>query len=159
MLDRLKTFFGSLSDHPRGKALDANDPRVAAAALMFHVVEADGVRDEIERLRLGDALSGAYALSGADLERVMAAGEKADREAVDLFAFTSVLNRQLDEAAKVEFIGVLWEVVYADGELHELEDNIVWRVAELIGVSPRDRMLERQRVRDAHGLPTANDAG
>jgi uncharacterized tellurite resistance protein B-like protein len=151
MLDRLKSFFGSLTDQSR-QMVAADDPRVAAAALMFHVIDADGVRDEAERQRLADVLSGAYALSGLELEHVMAAGEEADRDAVDLFAFTSVLNRGLDETAKVEFIGILWEMVYADGELHELEDNIVWRVAELIGVSPRDRVLERQRVRAAHGV-------
>lgn len=159
MLDRLKLFFASLSDQPQPKPVAEDDARVAAAALMFHVIDADGVRDDSERQRLADVLSSTYALSGDELERIMIAGEKADREAVDLFAFTSVLNRTLDEAAKVEFIGILWEMVYADGELHELEDNIVWRVAELIGVSQRDRMLERKRVRDAQGAAEPNDAG
>jgi uncharacterized tellurite resistance protein B-like protein len=41
----------------------------------------------------------------------------------------------------------MWDVVYADGELHKLEDNIVWRVAELIGVDRRDRVAARQRAR------------
>lgn len=152
MLERLKSFFGSLGDHPREITLDADDPRVAAAALMFHVIDADGMRDEVERQRLADVLASTYALSGDELERVMEAGEEADREAIDLFAFTSVLNRQLDESAKVEFVAILWQLVYADGEMHELEDNVVWRVAELIGVSPRDRVLARQRVRDASGV-------
>ena len=38
----------------------------------------------------------------------------------------------------------MWEIVYADGELHELEDNVVWRVAELIGVDRRDRVEARR---------------
>ena len=38
-------------------------------------------------------------------------------------------------------------MVYADGQLHELEDNIVWRVAELIGVSGRARVETRQRAK------------
>jgi uncharacterized tellurite resistance protein B-like protein len=40
----------------------------------------------------------------------------------------------------------MWQIVYADGELHELEDNIVWRVAELIGIEQRERILLRQQV-------------
>ncbi|MEO0637039.1 MAG: TerB family tellurite resistance protein, partial [Pseudomonadota bacterium] len=41
-------------------------------------------------------------------------------------------------------------IVYSDGQLHELEDNVVWRIAELLGVSARDRMLAKQdAVRDA----------
>jgi uncharacterized tellurite resistance protein B-like protein len=152
MLDRLKSFFGTLTEKPREDALGVDDPRVAAAALMVHIIDADGVRDETERKRLRDLLADAYGLSGNELDQVVSAGEEAEREAVDLFAFTSVLNRSLDEAKKVDLIALLWEIVYADGEMHELEDNIVWRISELIGVSPRDRMLMRQRVRDEQGL-------
>ena len=35
-------------------------------------------------------------------------------------------------------MGVI-RVTDLDGKNHELEDNMVWRVAELIGVSTRDR--------------------
>lgn len=156
MLDRLKSFFGSLSETaPKGE-FGTDDPRVAAAALMFHVMEADGIRDSSEQVRMREMLSRAYALSGRDLDKVVAAGDAAHSEAIDLFAFTSVLNRGLDATAKVEFIGLLWEMVYADGELHELEDNIVWRVAELIGVSHRERVEMRQQVRDRRGHGEGN---
>lgn len=154
MLERLKSFFSALPDKPRGGTLKADDPRVAAAALMFFVIDADGVRAETERERLREVLAGSYALSGGELDEIVKAGDEAHREAIDLFAFTSVLNRSLDEAAKIEFIGILWEMVYADGEIHELEDNIVWRTAELIGVSQRDRVLMRQRVRNEQGGDT-----
>jgi uncharacterized tellurite resistance protein B-like protein len=36
--------------------------------------------------------------------------------------------------------------VFADGVVNELEDNMVWRTAELLGVSSRDRMILRKRV-------------
>ncbi len=35
---------------------------------------------------------------------------------------------------------MLWEVVMADGVIHEFESNLVWRTAELLGVSTRDRV-------------------
>jgi uncharacterized tellurite resistance protein B-like protein len=44
----------------------------------------------------------------------------------------------------------MWEIVYADGELHELEDNVVWRVAELIGVDSRERIALRHLVQGQH---------
>jgi uncharacterized tellurite resistance protein B-like protein len=148
MLERLKSFLKSLPGSGADTAqADADDPRVAAAALMFHVIDADGVRDEAERRRLREVLSQAYAITGHELDAVIDAGEEAEREAVDLYIFTSVLKRHLDDKARVEFVGLLWEMVYADGELHELEDNVVWRVAELIGVSSRDRTDMRRRVR------------
>ena len=155
MLDRLKSFFGSLPEREGHAPVRADEPDVAAAALMLSVIEADGLHGEAERMRLRDALKAAYGLSGEALADVMAAGEAAFREAVDLSAHTAVLARALDDAAKADFVGILWEIVHADGDLHELEDNTVWRIAELIGVSQHERVMQRRQVRERHGLPDA----
>lgn len=152
MLQRLKSFLGALPDNPGMAEPDTDDPRVAAAVLMLLIADADGVRVEAESAMLRQALAETYSLSPPLVEKIVAVSEDARSEAIDLFSFTSVLNRALDEAGKVEFIGLLWEMVYADGEMHELEDNLVWRIAELIGVSARERVLMRRRVRDAFGI-------
>ena len=150
MIDRLINF---LRDLPTGdkarKQQEADDPRVAAAALMFHVMDADGVRQQVERDRLSQMLVESYAIDGDDLRDILDAGEAADREAIDLYSFTSVLKRNLDAVARSEFIRILWEIVYADGERHELEENVVWRVAELIGVERAERVALRQSVEAA----------
>ena len=41
---------------------------------------------------------------------------------------------------------MLWEIAFADGSVDEFEENTIWRIAELLGVSTRDRVLLRQRV-------------
>ena len=41
---------------------------------------------------------------------------------------------------------MMWEVIYADGRLNEFEDNLVWRAADLLNVSSRDRVEIRRRV-------------
>ena len=55
----------------------------------------------------------------------------------------------------------MWEVVFADGKLHELEEHTLWRVAELIGVDRRDRILARQQAQrqasQATGEPTEDE--
>ena len=154
MLDRLKSFFGALPGQRRADIVIAEDDAcVAAAALMLSVIEADGLHDGVERTRLREALSEAYGLAGAALDEVVAAGETAQREAVDLSFLTGALARTLDDAAKAEFVGILWEIVHADGELHEVEDNTVWRIAELIGVNAHSRTVQRRLVREKYGLP------
>ncbi len=153
MFDGVIRFFQEL---PGGRAKpeprDGDDPRVAAAALMFHVMDADGVRASTEREQLEKMLTETYALSGEDLTALVKAGDAANREAIDLYAFTRVLKRHLDIAARSNFIRLLWEIVYADGERHELEDNVVWRVAELIGVERAERVALRRSVAAAAGL-------
>jgi uncharacterized tellurite resistance protein B-like protein len=147
LLDRLSAFFQGDEGVGAGKhAYSPDDPRVAAAALMFHLVDADGVREDAETEKLRELLHEAFGVEGKELLRLVEAGEIADRQSVDLYAFTSVLKRSFDFRERCEFIEIMWEIAYADGERHELEDNIVWRIAELIGVDSRDRIALRQRV-------------
>jgi uncharacterized tellurite resistance protein B-like protein len=147
MLERMIAF---LKDIPRpsgtARPMRVDDPRIAVAALMYHVMDADGVRQDVEWDRIKQLLSESYGIEGRELDQLVQAGEAADHEAIDLYAFTSVLMRHLDEQARIDFIRLMWDVVYADGELHELEDNTLWRVSELLGVDSRDRVLARQQA-------------
>ncbi len=149
MFERLISFFKELPGLDSAKkkqTFSDEDPRLAAAALMFHVIEADGEQHEKERKRLSDLLSQAYDLQGDDLQALIKAAETADQESIDLYRFTSVLKRHLDVPARLNFIEVLWEMVYADGDVGEIEDNIMWRIAELIGVDQQQRVGLKLRV-------------
>lgn len=147
MLERVLSFLKDLPGSGSGRhGGEEDETRVAAAALLHHVMNADGVRQDVEWERFKQILAETYAIGGAELDRLARAGERAENEAIDLYAFTSVLKRHLDAEARKAFIGLMWEMVYADGELHELEDNVVWRVAELIGVERRDRIEARRRA-------------
>jgi uncharacterized tellurite resistance protein B-like protein len=157
MLEQLKSFLGSLKPASGDKKSGADDVRVAAAALMIYVADSDGLRGDAESAQLRAALAEAYDISGKQLEKILSAGEKASREAIDFYQFTSVLNRQLGQDEKIGLVRLLWETVYADGELHEIEDNVVWRIAELIGVEQRQRVVLRQQAREASGIASERD--
>lgn len=129
-----------------------NDVRTASAALLFHVIDADGIVTDDERARMRQVLSEEFKIDAADAERLAAAGQAADEGAVDLFHFTSVLKNRLEEEDRIRFVEMLWQVTYADGEVHELEDNLIWRVADLLGVSTRDRMLMKREAANPSGV-------
>ena len=56
------------------------------------------------------------------------------------------MNDNFTPEQRIELMEMLWEVVYADNEVHEFEVNLLRRVGGLIYVSDRDRALARQRV-------------
>jgi uncharacterized tellurite resistance protein B-like protein len=145
MFERFGKFLQGLGgvDEPR---LTREDPRVAAAALFYHIIDADGVSEPVEREKIRELLQKEYALDKDELRDILKAGKRAEDESIDFYAFTSVLKRSLDAEQRVLFIELLWEIVYADGVRHELEESIVGRVAELMGVSDRDRVLMRQEA-------------
>ena len=142
MFEKLMAFLGSLgAEAPKPDQTD--DPSVAVVALALSVINADGVVDPKERQVLEDVIRARFNLSKVEFEAKLAAAERAEERAVDLYHFTSRLNRSLDERQKTEFIGMLWQIVHADNDRNELEDHLIWRIAELIGVSGRDRVTRR----------------
>ena len=120
--------------------------------MLFHVGEADGTVTDAELDRLKALLAEEFDLDERETLRVLEAGREADQDAVDLFRFTNVLMKTLDETRRIHFIELLWQITYADGEVHELEDNTIWRVAELLGVSTRDRMLMKRQAAAHSGV-------
>ncbi|MCJ8520190.1 putative tellurite resistance protein B-like protein [Pseudorhizobium tarimense] len=156
MFDRLQAFIQNLSERQPEGEFPPGDPRVAFAALCFQVMEADGTVSEDEREMLRDLLRDRYDLAGEKLNSLIEAGREAGQEAVDYYRFTSDLNRHLDPEERVELMGVLWDLVHADGERSEMEDHVIWRIADLMGVSDRDRVLQRQ---DAAARQSGGDAG
>jgi uncharacterized tellurite resistance protein B-like protein len=156
MLATLKSF---LSDFTEGtKQPDQfgdDDYRLAVAALLVHLVAVDGNVSEPENAKLRSVLMQRFDLDESETDRLVAAATQADHEAVDLYHFTRLLNRTLDEAGRRRMVEMMWEIVYADGERTEFEDNIVWRVADLLGISSRERIELRQHV----AARTASDAG
>ncbi|UHS57713.1 TerB family tellurite resistance protein [Agrobacterium vaccinii] len=146
MFDRIQSFFQNLTQGGSQQDFAPDDLRVAIAALCFQVMEADGTVSDVERKRLRELLQEHYQLSSGKLEALMDAGREAGREAVDYYRFTADIRRHLDEEKRIELIGILWDIVYADGERNEMEDHVIWRVADLLGVSVRDRVLQRQQA-------------
>jgi uncharacterized tellurite resistance protein B-like protein len=146
MFDRLMAFLNSL-----GGETPANEPdsvAVAIIALALHVVQADGIIADAETETLETAIRSYFNLSKGEFDVMLKAARREEEDAVDLFRFTSRINRALDERQKTEFIGMLWQIVHADNDRNELEDHLVWRIAELIGVSGRDRVNKRLDVED-----------
>ena len=151
MFERLQQFLASLSGGDSRPAFAIDDPRVAVMALCIQVMEADGRVLESEKKALRARFKEFYPVNETELDALVAAGTDAESEAIDFFQFTSELKRQLSEEQRVSLIGLLWEIVYADGERSEMEDHAIWRIADLLGVSGRERIMKRQEVAERMG--------
>ena len=146
MLNVLRNLFGKIGSGNKPERFQADDGRLALAALLVHCTAIDGTVSAGEQDKLRAVLAGTFGLSGDDLDALLAEALAAEREAVDLYRFTSVLKRQMSEAERIRVIEQLWEIVFADGASHEFEENLVWRVAELLGVHRSDRIARKRAV-------------
>ena len=87
-----------------------------------------------------------FELSNGEVSSLLIDAEQKERDAVDIYGFTSVLARELDQPGRQKIVEMLWQVTFADGIVHEFENNLVWRSAELLGVSTRDRINLKKKV-------------
>ena len=67
-------------------------------------------------------------------------------EANQLLGFTRTIKDRYSLEERIELIEMIWEVVYADGELHDYEANLLRRLGGLLYVSDRERGDARKRV-------------
>jgi uncharacterized tellurite resistance protein B-like protein len=146
MLKEIKSFFADLTGGKEMAHFDDNDYRVAAAALLVHVATLEKELSEAGRAKLHALLKSRFELSDELTEELIDAAVAADHEAVDFYHFTSLLNRTLNEEGRQRIVEMMWEMVYADGRVTEFEENVMWRVSDLLGVSTRDRIALRQEV-------------
>jgi uncharacterized tellurite resistance protein B-like protein len=154
MLAELKEFLSELIDGQKPQSHFAeNDFRRAAAALLVHVATLDGDLTDAKRRKLHAILEAQYGLDPAATDDLIAEATQDDHEAVDFYHFTSLLMRTLDEAGRLRVVEMLWEMVYTDGNVTEFEQNVMWRVADLLAVSSRDRIALRERVAAAQNNP------
>lgn len=146
MLAAIKRFLTDIAESGSRTAVGEDELELAAAALLFHVIAVDGVVADAERETLTGLLARRFNLDPTEVGSLVKAAESADAEAVDLYAFTSILKRRLEPADRERIIEMMWKLVYADGSVHEFEDNVVWRVAELLGVPARTRVLLKKEA-------------
>ena len=157
MFDSFRNFIVDFVDggkHP--SQFGEDDYRLAAVALLVHAATIDGEMSPRERDKLNAVVKRRFALDEAAADELIDKATLAEHDAVDLYHFTSLLNRALDEEGRARVVEMMWEIVYADGQRDELEDNLIWRAADLLGVSQRERIALRRRIGGEAGEGGAN---
>lgn len=146
MLAKIKSF---LSGGDEGENTpDANDDGVAAAAVAVFVEAAqlDGDFDEDERRVIGNILTERFQLSAEDAEALINDALREHDSPNKVYAATRLIRDVFSDEERIDVLEMLWEVAYADGEVHDYEANLVRRVAGLLYVQDRDSGRARKRV-------------
>jgi uncharacterized tellurite resistance protein B-like protein len=101
---------------------------------------------DARRGKLHAVLKASFGLDDLTTVKLIDDAAAADRSAIDLYNFTRQLNDVLDDHGRRQIVKMMWEVIYVDGSMNEFENNIIWRAADLLGVSSRQRIELRQRI-------------
>ena len=148
MLDRLRHFIADVvsSETPEHRSFDETGCKLAATALFVHIISLDGAPSDVEIRKLHELIETRFGLDPGTANKLIEAATRVEGDAVDLYRFTSVIMRSLNDEDRLRIVEMMWELVYADGHVSEFEENVVWRAADLLAVSSRDRIELKHRV-------------
>ena len=132
------------------QALDeARSLQLSTAVLLVEVMRCDTHFAAPERAATEKALRSTFALSDAELARLMVQAEQTAQGANDYFRFTSAMNDQFNQAQKIQVVELMWQVAYADGVLDENEHHLISKVAGLLHVTHGEYIAAKMHAKEA----------
>ena len=108
--------------------------RIAAAALLLEMTRMDQNVSFAERARVLRSVEENFGLDAHQAAELLRLAETQAREATDYFQFTNLIKNHMTPEQRERLIEQLWEVAYADGELHPYEEHLVRKIADLLYV-------------------------
>ena len=148
MINRVKALFLDRGGGPeaRGAGHSHEELQIAAAALMVEAAQLDDDFDARERAKIRDLVTERFGLDPEESEGLIEVAEERVARASHLYGFTRIVKSAFTQDERIELMEMLWEVVYADGELHHFEANLMRRLAGLLQIPDRDSGLARKRA-------------
>lgn len=148
MLEALKSLFFP----DRSACGDADPVALATAVLLVEAGTMDGTFDAQEKDSVLRLLAQRFSLEESAAQRLLEAAVATAEKSTELYSHSRTVKDNLSYKERLDIIEMLWEVVYADGHLHDFEANLMRRLNRLLFVEDLDSGLARKRVLDRLGL-------
>lgn len=144
--------FGLTGKRERDAELSHSETNLAVAALLVEAAMMDGDFDTTERATIERLVVERLSLDVEDAKALIADAEARVRDSVEMWGFAHKVKDAFSYEDRIGMVEMLWQVVYADGVLHDYEANLMRRIAGLIYVEDRDSAHARKRALVRLGL-------
>jgi uncharacterized tellurite resistance protein B-like protein len=145
-LGSIKSFISTLAQGSGPRNQFGDNAQLATAALLVRVATADSEMSDVRRKKLYHILKANFSLDDLSTNQLIKDACAAERNSIDLYQFTRQINSAFDEEGRRRIVKMMWEAIYVEGSLNGFEANIIWRTADLLGVSSRQRIEIRQQI-------------
>lgn len=148
MLKALRTFFDQHLAAPAEETRASAERRaqIAAAVLLVEVARSDHSFTDAERQSVLGSVQRKFRLSPAEARQLLELAELESGAAHDLYQFTSQIDATFQIEQKVRLLEELWRAAYSDAVLHEYEEHLIRRVADLLHLSHSQFIGAKLRV-------------
>ena len=125
---------------------DSHETQLSAACLLLSVAEADEILEKQELDTIQDILKDFFSIADNDAYKLIQEAQNKMKNATGLFEFGQHLNSVFDHTDRLDFISCVFEVAFADGDLHYLEHHTVKKIANILNVSRTDILASKAEI-------------
>ncbi|MBL6623696.1 MAG: TerB family tellurite resistance protein [Rhizobiales bacterium] len=136
----IKNLFKKENNKSNITSFEATELQIAVSKILVRTAKIDDEFHILEEQKILDLLSKYFSLNEADAKNLMEIGVSEEKSATDLYAYTNTIKKSLDLIERKKIIEMMWQIIVTDDNFDPYENNLVWRVAELIGISTRERV-------------------
>lgn len=120
--------------------------KVSAAVLMVEVAQLDTEYSKTEIDRICNIMQREFGMTFEEANSLLDTAEHRHEEAYTNWLFTKTIKEKVGLDERTHVMEHLWDIAYADGELHELEADLLLRIGQAIGLPEKHRIDALERV-------------
>ena len=148
MRDMIKSLFKKEQSSAKG-ADQFHKLQVATCALLLEIAHADDEFSQEEKRSITDNLKNQFHLSKEEADELMEVAEKERKQSIDLWRFAGLINKNCSVEEKIQMIEMIWDLIYVDECLHAHEDYLVHKLATLLGLSHKQLIDAKMKVKSS----------
>ena len=119
---------------------DSTQTQLAAACILLSVADADEILENHELDTINAILQDFFTIDEKAASLLIQKAQNEWKKSTGLFQYGKQLNEGLTYDDKIDFISCVFEVAYADGELHYLEHHTIKKIANILNLH-RDEII------------------
>jgi len=152
MLKKIADFFSnniSVKEDDQPTDID-HHIKVATCALMIEMASIDDEFDEVEKDRIVSHFKDDFDLTDTEIEQLFGLAKDELSSRVDLWGLTNLINQHYSPDQKLKVIEMIWEVIYADGQLSAHEDYLVHKLYKMLNLQHNQMIEAKMKVLEKH---------
>ena len=119
---------------------DSTQTQLAAACILLSVADADEILEHQELNTINAILQDFFTIDEKEARSLMEKAQSEWKNSTGIFEFGNQLNEGFNHDDKIDFICCVFEVAYADGELHYIEHHTIKKIANILNLH-RDEII------------------
>ena len=123
-----------------------NNELLAGTCLLLSIAKSDDNFEESEISVIKDIISDFFNCNTSILDKTISIAIKELEKATDIYEFSKALNHSFTYQDKVDFISCTFEVAFADGTMHYLEEHFIKKIANILNVEHADLINSKKNI-------------